>query len=1067
MSRLGLKPEGARLNYSGQHPWRPSEHEASLSLKGGLCRRAVDGSSSCSWAAKPCKCYEKVRESMSTSVGLRLQEAIPLAFFAHLRPPSQGGFITELNSTGNYSSIRLTRTSTSRPWPEFHFGRQPIPDQRRQTRTIPVDTRGMKAEGITSQPEGRDKTGAGLAVGPESISKACTSALLLNPGLHEAMLVRGQAQLQLGFFAACELDCSDALKAIPNSATAWATRGRARLRQKSYREAADDCRQSLALDAQCRLAMSTLGAALLNLGDNQGALEYCDQAVHAMLDPKGEAEAKAQKKSKKKAGMSRNKDRKKFKERKTVSKIAASSASLATSATTEPEVTGEEMEMIEPGPEESEQRAEVETGQEQEQAPDSPVAESQDGEGGQEGNLLDAETSAVQVEAERDMDRSEIEELADLYTMLAQAKVALGDLDGTIEDCSRALQLNDRVPFCWAARAEAKRLQDKPDDAVADANEALRLDPLNVPAYITRAKAKLKAAHWQFVVTDCSEALALDLHQSSAWSTRAAARLELGDISGSVSDARSAITLDAENVAAWCTLGGALLDNLDIVASAEASSKAIGLDPGCARAWFNRGCARADLQDLEGARKDFDEVVKLWPESFMAFAHRAHIRLKQNDPEGALQDCEQALKLDKRLVRAMCTQAQIKRIMGDLKGAVSDATTALKYDPDCASAFSIRGQAYSKMEKHDKAVQDCQRAIKLDPPTLETPMLAWRHACASDPVPSPMTVWEFQALAAKMKQEAKAQAAAEAAAKWARKAKAAAAKKAEEEALRANMKKNRKSVSYPKMEEYLNQLIDSIYSAILRFIQRLQNPSKAIVFAIELARTELNKSILSDRVLETCELGLSFYAVKSRHGAARNGVRLRGAAAAPVHRVQSLGALPACRWLLGEALQLLGLGTALLQAESRCNGLARRYARGQALPRHVDNPMFEAGVPMMHRIYFDGAVREDTIVGVVLKSGEPCDGLRLCQETPSEGSKALLAEAVGLGLKAGFFAELGFRLEEEDGLCFCLQGPAREMAHEVPAVSSERLSLTFRWFREDFLEELRHMEARLEDDLAS
>ena len=63
--------------------------------------------------------------------------------------------------------------------------------------------------------------------------------------------------------------------------------------------------------------------------------------------------------------------------------------------------------MIEPGPEESEQRAEVETGraccrallpgyhamlssggctaagQEQEQAPDSPVAESQDGEGGQ------------------------------------------------------------------------------------------------------------------------------------------------------------------------------------------------------------------------------------------------------------------------------------------------------------------------------------------------------------------------------------------------------------------------------------------------------------------------------------------------------------------------------------------------------------------------------------------------------------------------------------------------------------------------------------------------------------
>ena len=89
------------------------------------------------------------------------------------------------------------------------------------------------------------------------------------------------------------------------------------------------------------------------------------------------------------------------------------------------------------------------------------------------------------------------------------------------------------------------------------------------------------------------------------------------------------------------------------------------------------------------------------------------------------------------------------------------------------------------------------------------------------------------------------------------------------------------------------------------------------------------------------ELGLSFYAVKSRHGAARNGVRLRGATAAPVHRVQSLGALPACRRLLGEAIQHLGLKKALLHAEGHCNGLVRRYARGQALPRHVDNPMFE------------------------------------------------------------------------------------------------------------------------------
>ena len=64
--------------------------------------------------------------------------------------------------------------------------------------------------------------------------------------------------------------------------------------------------------------------------------------------------------------------------------------------------------------------------------------------------------------------------------------------------------------------------------------------------------------------------------------------------------------------------------------------------------------------------------------------------------------------------------------------------------------------------------------------------------------------------------------------------------------------------------------------------------------------------------------------------------------------------------------------------------------------------------------------------------------------------------------EADFFAELGFKLEEEDGLCFCLEGHARQLAHEVPPVSSERVSVTFRWFRADFLKELEHMEARLQ-----
>ncbi|CAJ1355792.1 unnamed protein product, partial [Effrenium voratum] len=145
-----------------------------------------------------------------------------------------------------------------------------------------------------------------LALDAEEVAKACTSALLDNPRLHEAMLIRGQAQLQLGFFAACDLDCSQALSACPDSATPWATRGRARLRQKCYRESVEDCERALDLDPECRLAMSTLGAALLQLGHNEKALENCDRAVVFMLARLGkgleeeEEEVEKSKKRKKK-----------------------------------------------------------------------------------------------------------------------------------------------------------------------------------------------------------------------------------------------------------------------------------------------------------------------------------------------------------------------------------------------------------------------------------------------------------------------------------------------------------------------------------------------------------------------------------------------------------------------------------------------------------------------------------------------------------------------------------------------------------------------------------------------
>ena len=205
------------------------------------------------------------------------------------------------------------------------------------------------------------------------------------------------------------------------------------------------------------------------------------------------------------------------------------------------------------------------------------------------------------------------------------------------------------------------------------------------------------------------------------------------------------------------------------------------------------------------------------------------------------------------------------------------------------------------------------------------------------------------------------------------------------------------------------------------------------------------------------ELGQSFYTIKSRHGASLNGVLIRdkdgvSTGSQPLHTVVSLEALPRCRALLHHVLDLLGLEKSKLK-DSLANGMARRYKPGSNLPRHVDNTeMFQ-----------------EPVVAIVLKSS-PRSGLRLCTSSGRHGAATSIIAEAGGALEgdplANFRVEPGYQIEECDGMVVSFEGAARyDFAHEVPPVSSTRVSLTWRWFDEDFLERLYQREAALEDSM--
>eukprot|EP00933_Yihiella_yeosuensis_P042291 TRINITY_DN36848_c0_g1_i2.p1 TRINITY_DN36848_c0_g1~~TRINITY_DN36848_c0_g1_i2.p1 ORF type:complete len:115 (-),score=14.67 TRINITY_DN36848_c0_g1_i2:816-1160(-) len=95
---------------------------------------------------------------------------------------------------------------------------------------------------------------------------------------------------------------------------------------------------------------------------------------------------------------------------------------------------------------------------------------------------------------------------------------------------------------------------------------------------------------------------------------------------------------------------------------------------------------------------------------------------------------------------------------------------------------------------------------------------------------------------------------------------------------------------------------------------------------------------------------------------------------------------------------------------------------------------------------------EEPVLAFILHGGAP-DGLRLCEMD----STIIVAEAEGVSLRA----EPGFQVIENPGLAVCLEGAARyHLAHEVAPVKSERISVTWRWFRQEFLSKLEEAERK-------
>src|ERR1044071_382769 len=138
----------------------------------------------------------------------------------------------------------------------------------------------------------------------------------------------------------------------------------------------------------------------------------------------------------------------------------------------------------------------------------------------------------------------------------ATKKVDNGDLDGAIEEYTRAINLSSHLEGFDNSN---RRLGNSFDDD--DSNENIRvIDPFTANAYNNRCLVRFKKKDLRGAIEDCDQALRIRPGLPSAYLNRAAALRELGDRDAALKDLDRAISLKKDFYEAFSNRGSLKLD---------------------------------------------------------------------------------------------------------------------------------------------------------------------------------------------------------------------------------------------------------------------------------------------------------------------------------------------------------------------------------------------------------------------------------------------------------------------------------------------------------------------------
>ena len=253
----------------------------------------------------------------------------------------------------------------------------------------------------------------------------------------------------------------------------------------------------------------------------------------------------------------------------------------------------------------------------------------------------------------------------------------------SIEDCTRAIELQPNEPYLYQDRGEAYRELSRYEDAVADFTMAIRLEPRDAQLYHARGTA------W-FGLRRQDEA---------------------------IDDFTAAIELIPDHAGYFLSRGLSYKNKAMYDRAVEDFNEAVKMDPNDESLYYYLGECWVELNEYDIAIENFSNALDIEPKA-ETLAARGDLYLRKREFADALDDYEQALRLSPS-ADAYSSRGTALKELGEYDRALSDFRTALRLDPLRPHIYAEVGLIHMQRGDMDEAIVQLTEAIETLPALLE------------------------------------------------------------------------------------------------------------------------------------------------------------------------------------------------------------------------------------------------------------------------------------------------------------------------------------------------------------